>query len=1480
MKTKLMPFALLTIALASCARTSKPPIVRSVSPADSAAKPAEEPEAPDSGADAARDWFLKRRVLPGETELPADRQRTAIEHAARMPQISLADGATLRIPSPTLPGEAPNPNDIGGRSWTYLGPGNIGGRTRSLVINPQNPSIMYAGAVTGGVWKTTDAGLNWNVLTDSQSIVNIGAITMDPTDPNTLYVGTGEFFQGWQGQGIFKTTDGGTSWTPLTFTSNNFRFVYTNKIVISPTNSKRLYAATANGIFTSPDAGITWTQILSEAQVNQGCGDLVIRTDGATDILFAACSGKIFTDDYGIWRNTDAAGAGTFVQVHTAAHMRRTTLALAPSKQATIYALATSFGGDPNYSNGLLAVFRSTSNGDPGTWTTQVANTDKNPLNTALLSDVFSLTTAVCGGAAATYRGQGGYDNIIAVDPLDPNRVWAGGIQVFRSDDGGANWGYAAEIHPDNHIFTFHPKFDGVANQQFFIGNDGGLFRTDNARAAVSGGLRGACSPEYFTVNQVKWTNLNNSYGATQFYHGSLYPGGLSYFGGTQDNGTPRGADSKGRNGWASIKGGDGAATAIDPADANTIFASSQYLTLSRSNDGGRNFVAATRGITEDSQSVPFISFVAMDPHDGRRLYFGGSTNLWRTADSGNNWTSAAPIPEKNSGITAIAVSPFDSNLVLFGTYGGSVYRGTTATTGDGTTAWPSSLPRRGFVGSIAFDPVNPLLVYVTYGSGKFTPADSHVYRSFDGGLTWSGLDGSGAASLPDTPAWRLLIDPRNPSNLYLGSDLGLFVSTDAGATWARDPNGFVNAILEDLAFDQPGSDASWLAAFTFGRGAWKVPLPGSNAATCSYAVSPSTINSEGGGGYFPVTVTTQPGCAWMAIPASSGFAAFQAPARGVGSGSAFVVVPPSTNPGVRTDSITVAGQAISISQGGFSLTGAWDDAATALVLNVPIISIVDTRKFTSAATDPVHSCTGSSDFKTEWFQVRTQTAGVLEIRALARRFDGFGNSGLVVTAYAAEAPSTELRCAVVPRDTIGNIEALVRVPVKANGVYFIEFSATGNTAQDGGNTTVTMVMGQPDPATTISPATAKISAGGTTQAFTATVTGVQNTAVRWTLSPAIGTISTSGVYTSPAYVDSPVTVTIAASPFADPTRTVTATVTVAPPPTAITGGVLNAATNLPGTGVAPGEFIVIKGNSLGPKDIVVNARVGDGLFANTLAGTRVLFDGKPAPVYYASSGQVSAIVPYGIAGQSSTKVTVEYSGQASAAVTVPVVAAAPGLFTALYGPGQAAMLNQDNLFNSAAIPAPRGSIVVFFGTGEGQTNPPGVDGKFADTVFPKPIADVSLTIGGKAAPIYYAGTAPLEVAGVLQINAGVPLDVDPGDAVPVVLKIGGATARTDVTMAVLAPDATRSGRVAYFNNGADDVTVKVFAPGSQSPSISVNVPAGRNNFLSSFGTVQNDWGVQAANSAVRVIGYACTWQTALGGYWYCTGKSSTPFPK
>jgi photosystem II stability/assembly factor-like uncharacterized protein len=705
--------------------------------------------------------------------------------------------------------------------WKFLGPGNIGGRTRVLVIDPADPKIMYTGGVSGGLWKSDTGGADWFPIGDDLANIAINSLVMHPTDRSTLYAGTGEgYFREvvrgtalpLRGDGIFVTHDAGETWTRLPATdSEDFHFV--NDLAISTHDPSRMYAATRTGVWRSHDSGATWSRVLS-TNVMGGCLDLASRGDTAGDYLFASCG---TFEQATVYRAKNAEGDGAWEAVFSEPNMGRTTLAIAPSDPSIVYALSAS-NEQGKFYQGLLGVFRSTQNGDAGSWSARVRNDDPTYAS-MMLTNLISASGQLCNNGGSGNVTMGWYCNTIAVDPKDPNRVWTGGVDLFRSDDGGSTWGIASYwwasqgehgsfVHADQHAIVFHPQYDGAANRTVYFTNDGGIYRTDDSHGPTARGNNAMCDAQN---SQMHFVPLNHSYGVTQFYHGAVSPDGRTYIAGAQDNGTLMGTLGNGPNHWWTVVGGDGGYVAFDPNDPEIIYAEYQGANMYRSNNGGLSFKRIVSSIV--GQEFLFITPYTLDPNFTRRLWLGGRM-MWRTNNRGEQWAPASTaLPAL---VSAVAVQPGNSEVVLGGTAGGHIVRTNGATSATAQTQWEITRPREGFVSWIAFDPTNPDTVYATYaGFGGH-----HVWRSLDAGRTWTPRD----ATLPDIPVHSLAVDPTRPNRLYLGTDLGVFVSLDRGESWVVENTGFANAVTETVVVAQ-GESGPAVYAFTHGRGAWKAEL-------------------------------------------------------------------------------------------------------------------------------------------------------------------------------------------------------------------------------------------------------------------------------------------------------------------------------------------------------------------------------------------------------------------------------------------------------------------------------------------------------------------------------------------------------------------------------------------------------------------------------------------------------------------------------
>ncbi|UCE59877.1 MAG: hypothetical protein JSU63_20835 [Phycisphaerales bacterium] len=765
----------------------------------------------------AQEFFMQQRRPRGETDLPVE------DLYAELTLLKAREKALAEQ-------QNRGPRSGGITEWNSLGPGNIGGRTRAIVIDPANPDTMFAAGVTGGIWKSTNAGASWQVTDDFLPNLAVSTIAMHPTNPSILYAGTGEgVFGSWvkhRGLGIFKSVDAGATWDLLTSTVQGVpegSFYFVNKIVISPNDSNRIYAATMFGVWRSLDAGQTWSVVLRNPWAlsspigipatngcSVGCTDLAVRADTFPDVLLAAF-GSAERD--GLYRSED--GGDTWTEFETAPEQGRMTLAIAPSDNDRMYILMAQ-----NHSGSwgkLYSVFRSDDGGD--SWYSSL-NFDHR-FSEWLLSYVAIATG--CYEHPVIYS-QGWYDNIIAVDPLDPDVVWVGGIDLYRSDDGAQTFGLAGYwffylddpvpptyIHPDNHAVTFHPEYDGTTNQTMYVGNDGGIFKTVNARAATTQD-ECAIAPDPGPPPDIAWQSCNHGYGVTQYYHGDSAVETDMFVAGSQDNGTSQALAVDTPDGWAMIYGGDGGYVAIDPTNSQRLFIEIQGFPQIRvSNDGGETSELAVDGIT-DTDGL-FITPFVMDQSNPDVLWTGGG-RPWRTTDGAVLWEPAGPNFAAAGRISAIAIAPSDSQVVYIGYENGYIAR--TSNGLDSSPDWmlyTDGLYNGGWISSIAVDPNDPDLAFCTYS----TYGIPHVLRKPHGREDWVPINGTEPDTIPDIPAHWIAVRPCDTRQLYVATELGVFASDDEGASWTPVNTGLAHTIVETLDFKNQDT----LVAFTHGRGAF-----------------------------------------------------------------------------------------------------------------------------------------------------------------------------------------------------------------------------------------------------------------------------------------------------------------------------------------------------------------------------------------------------------------------------------------------------------------------------------------------------------------------------------------------------------------------------------------------------------------------------------------------------------------------------------
>ena len=668
--------------------------------------------------------------------------------------------------------------------WQSLGPSNVGGRVRAIAFDPRSPGRMFAGTASGGLWISGDYGGSWRANTDFLPNLSVTTIVVDPQNAADMYLGTGEASAGLVGIGVFKSTDGGDSWTLLASTNvdanPDWRFV--NRLAIHPTQPQVLLAGVTNNnltsgaIYRSSDGGSSWTRVSTVKAL-----DIAFDPSNPANAVAGLDDGTVaYSRDGGFgWARSaplvaDPSGRNSSARIE---------IAFAASQPGVVYASVDNAKGE---------VWRSIDSG--ATWTKL---------------------------AAPGHLGeQGDYDNAIWVDPADAGHVVVAGLDVYDSRDGGAtftkvsDWKIApSSPHADHHALASPPGY--VSNPMLFDGNDGGVYRAANARSLDIGG----------------WTNVNNGLAVTQFYSGAgRTAAGGRVIGGTQDNGSL----ALSANTWRAVRGGDGGYVAVDPRSDQTIYGSYVYLAIHRSLSGGTLGAAyICEGIAEAMPSeggnnycgasatkkANFIAPFILDPNNPDRLLAGGAS-LW-VSDNARAATPAwraikAPSAIDENYINAIAVQPGNAANVWVGHNNGEVYRSADATSASPTwvRVGQGILPSRRAM-RILVDPDNPARVIVAFTGF----VSNNLWQTSDHGATWSSI----TANLPAAPIFDVKRHPARAEWLYVATSVGVFTSENRGQSWSTTNEGPANIRVRELFW----IDAQTLGAATYGRGMFKVAVAG-----------------------------------------------------------------------------------------------------------------------------------------------------------------------------------------------------------------------------------------------------------------------------------------------------------------------------------------------------------------------------------------------------------------------------------------------------------------------------------------------------------------------------------------------------------------------------------------------------------------------------------------------------------------------------
>jgi photosystem II stability/assembly factor-like uncharacterized protein len=671
--------------------------------------------------------------------------------------------------------------------WRNAGPFNVGGRLLTVAVNPKNPRTIFIGAAGGGIWRTYDEGLSWHSVSDELPTQAMGAIVIHPVDTSIVYAGTGEAsyaLNTFDGGGMFKSTDGGTTWTEIGAGTLPL-YGRASDMVINPLNPDIIYAAIPDGfrdqahlgIWRSTDAGDTWSLVL-DGRMN----DIVINTKDP-NILYTASSavsqGRT-ASRFGVFKTTD--GGDNWFKLDLPdmndTLMGRTSIGICDAQPDVVYLGVSALSGERTP---LLGVYKTVDGG--ATWNK--------------LTVPFDYMVS-----------QGWFDNIMGVHPENPDIVYAGGVKLIVTTDGGTSWfrvpdqGYGGIVHVDQHAIEFNRDDPSIV----YLGNDGGFFVGRN--------------------NGQDWEKRDYGLSVTQFIGGAMHPSSDAVlFGGTQDNGTLLSTDAPR---FDLVLYGDGGNTEIDPERPNVMYTTRETLKFFRSDDFGATWTRMQNGLGMD-RSLFYIAY-AMDPNNPETLYLG-TTNLYRTTNGAKLWRQVAScaLGSGNSCyfISALSVAPYDGNIVMAGSNAGGITISRDA--GSNWSRVPDGLLPFAYVSSVrSFEAGVFYVTFSRYGVPK-------VWRSQDSGATWQDLNGN----LPDVPVNDILpLDGK----LLLASEVGMFVSDDDGATWQRFGSGMPSVPVFRLRYnDRTGT----LRAITHGRGMYDVQWRLPAAAAPQFISYPDTAAVE-----------------------------------------------------------------------------------------------------------------------------------------------------------------------------------------------------------------------------------------------------------------------------------------------------------------------------------------------------------------------------------------------------------------------------------------------------------------------------------------------------------------------------------------------------------------------------------------------------------------------------------------------------------
>ena len=637
-------------------------------------------------------------------------------------------------------------------NWTSLGPngaaqGTGAGRLNCIAFHPTNSSYLVAGAASGGIWVSTNGGSSWTTYTDNLGTLGISSIKFSQSNPNIVYAATGDGdAKDTYTIGVIKSTDAGKHWstTGFSYDVTHKRSVY--KVLVHPTNENIVYATSNTGIWKTTDGGANWTRIRVGA-----FRDMEFKPGNPNTIYFSTNS-KII-------RTTNAGSSFSWLTLNLATTSNRIEIAVTADDSNYVYAIA-----GRKSDNGFGGIYRSTNGGN--SFTTMATSPN-------LLGWKYN---------GSDSGGQSWYDLAIAVSPTNKNMVFTGGINIWKSTNGGSSWSINAHwqgtnapyVHADIHGLEFSPH----SSSTLWACADGGAYYSGN--------------------NGGSWLTKNDGLQIGQIYRmGASATVANKIMTGWQDNGSSLLTSS-----WNKVLGGDGMECIIDYNNNNIMYGSMYYGAIYRSANGGASWFPITNSINENGDWVTPYVMEANNPN----ILYAGFINVYRTTNKGSSWTKISNFPNSNQAITVLSVAPSNAQIIYISSPNG------TKKTINGGGSWTNISGLNGTVTYFAIHPTNPNILWATLGG--YTNG-SKVMKSINGGQSWANVSGT----LPNLPVNCIVYEKNSNNGIYVGTDVGVYYRDDNLGHWVPFMKNLPNVIVKELEIFYSGNK---IRAATYGRSVWE----------------------------------------------------------------------------------------------------------------------------------------------------------------------------------------------------------------------------------------------------------------------------------------------------------------------------------------------------------------------------------------------------------------------------------------------------------------------------------------------------------------------------------------------------------------------------------------------------------------------------------------------------------------------------------